>query len=147
MRNKEKKEIVITASLILVLLFIVIYDIKVKKPIQQVSALPQKALQSREVTAEKKNSGELFFKLEKESEELRLKRDPFSAASIRPVLFSPDDLELDGIAWDKEKPAAIINNEVLEIGDKINGKTVIDIREDRVILNDGTSNIELQLSK
>ncbi len=55
------------------------------------------------------------------------------------------NLLLNGILWDKEKPMAIINDTTVSIGDKIDGNTIIDIKEDRVILNDGTGNIELKL--
>lgn len=67
-------------------------------------------------------------------------RNPFA-----PRGSSIKNLILNGILWDKEKPLAIINNTTVSVGDKIDGNTIVDIKEDRVILSDGTSNIELKL--
>lgn len=52
-------------------------------------------------------------------------------------------LILDGIVWDKKSPVAIINGNMVGIGDKVQENTVVDIKQDRVILNDGTGNFEL----
>jgi hypothetical protein len=52
---------------------------------------------------------------------------------------------LNGILWDEKTPKAIINDTIVGIGDKINGRTIIEIREDSVILNDGTVDFELTL--
>ncbi|MDI6758204.1 MAG: hypothetical protein QMD94_00795 [Candidatus Omnitrophota bacterium] len=54
-------------------------------------------------------------------------------------------LRLVGIIWDKKGSLAIINNDIVKIGDKIGAVTVVDIKQDRVILNDGSRNIELIL--
>lgn len=56
-------------------------------------------------------------------------------------------LILNGIVWDKVTPRAIISNDIVRIGDKIGNNTVVDIKQDRVILNDGTSNFELRLGQ
>lgn len=56
-------------------------------------------------------------------------------------------LVLNGIVWDKVTPRAIISNDIVRIGDKIGNNTVVDIKQDRVILNDGTSNFELRLGQ
>jgi len=52
---------------------------------------------------------------------------------------------LNGIMWDEKNPKAIINDIIVQKGDKINGNTVIEIGQNRVILNDGTANFELTL--
>ena len=70
-------------------------------------------------------------------------RNPFAPEEmprIKVVKFT-----LNGILWDEENPKALINNIILEIGDKIEENTIIDIKHDRVILNDGTNDFELRL--
>ncbi len=47
--------------------------------------------------------------------------------------------------WDKEKPLTIINDEIVKIGGNVSGNIVVDIRQDRVILNAGAANFELRL--
>jgi hypothetical protein len=70
-------------------------------------------------------------------------RNPFTFQKILPK--ASEGLILSGIIWDKEEPMAIINGEILKIGDNINANLIIDIKQDRVILNDGTNNFELRL--
>lgn len=68
-------------------------------------------------------------------------RDSFSAAPI--MTFG--GVALEGILWDKERPMAIINDTIREIGDKVGINTIVDIKQDRVILNDGSKDFELKL--
>ena len=69
-------------------------------------------------------------------------RNPFSPAPLKPS----GELTLNGISWDKDHPVAIINGAIRGIGDKVGGKRIVDIKEDRVILTDGTHDSELRLS-
>lgn len=73
-------------------------------------------------------------------------RNPFvpKRASAKKVVTK---FILNGIMWDKENPLAIINDEVVKIGAKIGENTVVDIKEDGVILNDGINNFELRLGE
>lgn len=68
-------------------------------------------------------------------------RDPFTLQSIN----ASGRAILNGIIWDIERPLSIINNEIVKIGDKIAGNTVIDIKQDKVILNNGVGNFEVRL--
>jgi hypothetical protein len=69
-------------------------------------------------------------------------RDPFApektSASAVPFI-------LNGIILDKKEPKAIINNEIVGIGDKIGDAVIIDIKKNAVILNDGIADFELNL--
>ena len=56
-------------------------------------------------------------------------------------------LTINGILWDKKNPLAIINEEIVKVGDKIDSNTVVGIEQDRVILNDGSKDIELLLGQ
>lgn len=68
-------------------------------------------------------------------------RNPFipkgTKAEVRVVL--------DGIMWNEVNPKVMINNEILGIGSTIAGYKVIDVKKDRVIVNDGTEDIVLRL--
>lgn len=56
-------------------------------------------------------------------------------------------LALNGIAWDKEAPQAIINDRILTVGDQIKGCEVVAIQPNSVTLNDGSQNFELRLGR
>ena len=55
------------------------------------------------------------------------------------------DLVLKGIAWDEENPKCVINGVIVEVGDEVAGKTVREIRRDRVILTDGEEELVLRV--
>ncbi len=57
------------------------------------------------------------------------------------------NLALYAIIWRAKKPSALINNSIVEVGDKIADKTVKQIEENRVILTDGTNDYILEFSK
>ncbi len=69
-------------------------------------------------------------------------RDPF-LPSLDSMKQIPDDrmkpvtdLKVSGILWDQQIPTAIINSKVVKIGDIIDGKTIVDMDKDKVILMD-----------
>ena len=68
-------------------------------------------------------------------------RTPFSLAPVKAY----QGLILEGIVWDKNKPAAIINGSVVKVGDTIDEHIVVDIKRDRVIISDGSKEFELRL--
>ena len=74
---------------------------------------------------------------------LTWRRDPFtrggSAAGVR-------GLTLSGILWDPQKPIAILNDQMVSVGDELDDYQVLEIRPDRVLLSDGTETIQLLVS-
>ena len=62
-----------------------------------------------------------------------------------PFILTPADNEivLQGIIWDPIKPQALINDQIVEIGGQVGKMRVVDIQSRKVIVNDGTKNIEL----
>lgn len=52
---------------------------------------------------------------------------------------------LSGILWDRGNPQAMINGEIVGIGATAGLYTVVDIQQDRVILNDGAKDFEIML--
>jgi len=71
------------------------------------------------------------------------KRSPFVSGE-KPASAT---LVLSGIIWTNENPKAMIGDMIVRKGDRVNNSTVIDIRPDKVIMNDGTKNFELKLEK
>jgi hypothetical protein len=68
-------------------------------------------------------------------------RNPFVISSSGgPLRFI-----LKGILWDAARPSAIINGEIVEKGGRIGPCMVLDIKPDKVLLNDGTRDLELRL--
>ena len=93
------------------------------------------------------SSQELVFseRRAKRSKFTSWKRNPFTLQKTSSKAFK--GLVLSGIMWDKGKPLAIINGEIVKIGDNVSGNIVVDIKQDRVILNDGIKDFELKLGQ
>ena len=73
-------------------------------------------------------------------------RDPFaSSMKEEEKQEGISGMELTGIVWSNGHGMAFINNSILHPGDKIAGKTVTKIDNNRVILTDGTKNYTLIL--
>jgi len=88
----------------------------------------------------------IFRKLQEETINLKVRRDPFVAGPAEQVEeVSVSGLTLSAIIWDKDNPIAIINEKISKIGDKIGTNKIVEIKQDRVILNDGTKDFELKL--
>ncbi|UCD54789.1 MAG: hypothetical protein JSV93_04510 [Candidatus Omnitrophota bacterium] len=83
-------------------------------------------------------------------------RNPFVLKTIPVVAPAPvaqpaplpssAKLALDGIMWDEKNPKAMVNGRLMGIGDKIGEYEVIDIKKNKVTLNNGVEDIVLRLS-
>lgn len=74
-------------------------------------------------------------------------RDPFV---LRPKKFKEKEdrgFLLTAIIWDEEEPHAIINNEVVVVGQVIEGYRVIKITKDSAVLKKGDSELAIELYK
>ncbi len=110
-----------------------------------VASISSSAPLSKTIPAQVKNEPSLKAgSVLKQENHLAWERCPFSG-KIYSAQKRLKDLTLAGIIWDEKKPLAIINNEIVKAQDKINGRTVIEIKHDRVILNDGSEDFELRL--
>jgi hypothetical protein len=84
--------------------------------------------------------GEVSYKnLLKANTDISLSRDPFSYRLIKHSTpgFS-SSTGLSAILWNKDQSLAVINHIVVKKGDKVGHNTIIEIRVDRIIFNDGT---------
>lgn len=89
----------------------------------------------------------LYDMLEQQAKSIELKRDPFTAALIVSEKTLKSGVDLTGILWDKEKPLAIIDGDIVKKGERVGTKTIVDIKRDRVILSDGKILSEIRLER
>ncbi len=148
--KKQKIEFIITAIMIAVLVFILINAFKGKKQTRRsgkgssVSSTylkPQRRAGIKKRPAKIRDTG-LYRRLKEETEQIMLIRDPFIRG---PISSSEGELSLTGILWDKDNPLAIINENIVKIGDEVGKNKVVAIEQGGVILNDGTKDFRLNL--
>lgn len=143
--DKQQKQLIITAGLVLVLLTVWINAlIVIKKRASRKKVTPKTAV------AEVQNESSKLPQLVKQPEypketDLEWLRDPFSGKFYTGYKGDAADLKLAGILWDKEKPQAIINNEVVSVGNSISSYIVVEIKQYSVVLTDGSNVFELKL--
>ena len=73
------------------------------------------------------------------------KRSPFIPKGAPGAAYSK--LVLNGILASGKEFKAMIGDAVVGKGDKVEGNTVVEVKQDEVILNDGTKDFELKLPK
>lgn len=69
-------------------------------------------------------------------------RDPFTGGNAGAEVSGFD---LSGILWDATQPIAIINGQMLRIGDALEGYRVTQIAQDAVSLSDGSQTLTLTI--
>ncbi|MCA9404945.1 MAG: hypothetical protein KC684_00260 [Candidatus Omnitrophica bacterium] len=57
------------------------------------------------------------------------------------------NIVLNGIFWNSQKPSALINNEVLGVGMQLNGYKVVKITRKTVVVDDGVNVLELRMQE
>ena len=77
-------------------------------------------------------------------EELK-KKNPFRPDHFSGLSQAAVGSDLKGITWDSSRPFAIIGSKVVMEGDSVDGKKVIKINKDSVILEEGGRQIILRL--
>ncbi len=149
--DKNKIQIAITAVLVVVLILVSINSChRIKRKLSSVSvpaAAPAAVLAPQQrggtISAVSKEQPQAKYA---EAAKLEWIRDPFSD-KIYLSGIGEIDLKLSGILWDEKSPSAIISNKIVTEADSIGKYTVLKIKEDRVILNDGVKNVELIIGK
>ena len=61
------------------------------------------------------------------------------------LLLTHETFQLKGIIWDAQKPCALIGESVVMVGDYVNGKKVVKINKNLVVLDDNGKEEILQL--
>ena len=72
-------------------------------------------------------------------------RNPFSVS--RAAAPGVTGMQLGGIIYDGKQAYALINDQIIHVGERIGENKVTEIKQDRVILNDGSKDIELKLEQ
>lgn len=87
--------------------------------------------------------------LERQEKYRQWGRDPFIDSSITSGEESGmvGGLKLSAIIYRRNSGVAIINNRILRKGDRIDGKEISQILEDRVILRDSSGDRDLRVNK
>lgn len=94
-----------------------------------VPALPDRSVQH---TAQQARAAELSWS-----------RDPFTRGA---VAGQESGLALSGILWDPQAPIAIINGQMLHLGEELEGYRVTEITQERVSMTDGTQTFQLMIA-
>lgn len=143
----DKKRIQIIATAVLAIIFILVWANAFKvfksKAATKAPAAPAITPPSIPFKAKQESSAETPKK-EESKETLGWGRCPFSGKVYTSRQEGPVSLKLSGIIWDSKNPLAMINERVVKVGDTIAGNTVVEIKHDRVILNNGSSDFELK---
>lgn len=72
-------------------------------------------------------------------------KSPFIDKEV--VIKRTPALVLNGIAWDEKSPVAVVNDDVVRVGDNVDGNRIVAIEPNKVVFNDGTDNFELTLGR
>jgi hypothetical protein len=159
--ERKKIEIIITVILALVFGLLIVRSFKLFKKVQKskdivsnvsmpVNTASDKTIPEQEAKAAVVQS--VSYPNLSEDNSLEWGRCPFSGKQYGAVIETqtvivqkPIPLSLGGIIWDSASPKALINDEIVQPGYMIGQYTVKEIKQDRVILNDGNKDIELTL--
>ncbi|MBF0511277.1 MAG: hypothetical protein HQL13_03010 [Candidatus Omnitrophica bacterium] len=159
MDPKTKKQLLIIACLVPVLILMVFNTSRTLKEKAKVKPVVQAQPQDKIGTAlssetkgpelpvkEPQTSKDLFKGMAEADKEGAVKRDPFSFWSSKSKKeASVQNGGLSAILWGQGEPLAVIDHQVVKKGDKVASNTVVEIKEESVVLSAGDKNIELNL--
>lgn len=148
MDNKKNIELTITGVCVIILIFLTVNNMpkpRHNKPVSK--AEPYPASESAILAASEAGS-EVTNNERRTTNDEHWGRDPFilDTSNINIKEQSVDDLVLNGIVSGKENPYAIINNDVVKLGDKVDGMAVIEINENNVVLDENGQRHTLELN-
>lgn len=149
MQKKDLIQLGVTGVLVVILIFALSNAFKKtnQRSLKKVSfgAVVLSKTAPGQPISQSENSKGLYDRLEQQAKSIELKRDPFTAAPITSEKSLQSGIDLTGILWDKDKPLAIINGEIVKKGARVGNRIVIDIKKDRVLLSDGEILTEIKL--
>ena len=134
--DKQKKELTAVACLLVTLTLLIVYNVgrvMARRAGRQpaVSVVPQEQPVESSSTPEEAN----LALLKKQAKELQWGHDPFILSLAKGEELPTLQLQVTGIIHDPihpEETYAIINDEVVRIGDSLRGIKVVDIQPDSV---------------
>lgn len=142
----KNKKVIILIILGVVAIFSLIYGISTPaggRRSASVSTTPEVTRQSESAQVPDRTMG--IKRRAKRTKFVSWSRSPFIPKGVPGTPSS--GLNLKGIMWNEKNPKAMIGDAIVEKGNKIGSDTVIEVKKDRVILNDGTKDFELKLKE
>jgi hypothetical protein len=148
--QNDKKKAAITLVLLVILFFVLNRAVKLtKKHNSKITPLPLTASVfpsgNNDVAVSDKISR--FKKLIEESKKVKFERDPFMRSPEISLEKEFSEIVLSGIIWDEKTPRAIIDGKIVGIGSRVKNNTVVAIKPDSVVLNDGEQDFKITLKK
>lgn len=139
--KKEKIELTITGIGVIFLIFLVITNV------QEIQAKKKVMVKSEEEVVSSLAAPISFETLKEEESKIKegWGRDPFVMGFSGTGEAGLEGLNLNGIVWDEDAPYAIINTDVVKVGDKIGGMLVVEITETSVVLEQDEKRHTLEL--
>lgn len=162
MNKKDLIKLIITGILVVVLLLLIINS---RSAVNKAQELRKKTLNAPELTLIQEGESDqqnatlaaqqasqvgkfTYKKLEEHAKGLIAVRDPFSNIPMTSRSEAASNaLALSGIVWDKLKPLAVINDNVVKVGDKVGSSVLVEIRQDRIVLREGSITREIKLGQ
>ena len=143
----NKKQIEITVTAILALIFILAFSRSIKTVKNKLKTNYPSATQTiTPAPAANVNSGAIVDNRNKD-ERLEWVRCPFSGKVYPSAEGKSVTFKLAGIIWDEKNPQALINNSIVGQGENIGNYRVVKIEPEAVILNDGQKDIQLSIGQ
>jgi len=139
--NKIDKKIIALIIVSIIAVIALIYGIITPSKIKRAAMAESEKTKQIKQKEEFSQTGPFLSRKALKSSYKQWGRSPFSLSAAT----GPHGLKLDGILWDKKAPRAVINDVIVGAGDKIGNIIIREIRQDRVILNDGNGDFELKL--
>jgi len=159
MSSKEQKELAITIGLLVIFAIVLATSFKPKKhpkkaPVSKSNVASTQNLGSFPPPPPVKGKGRRKTKLntdlaQKQQERAKLEwgRDPFFSSYSSVSLKGGGNLSLKGISYSKDNPAALINTDVVFVGDKVGRAEVLEIKKNEVFLREGERKFILRLEE
>jgi len=142
MEKQEELLLILIVVLAIAISVGITYDLR--REIKSVHILDEKVSAKQPSLIEEQSSGKsLFLTLEEKAKRITVERDPFTKIPIDAPEEAEPVLVLNGVLWDEESPSAMINEKIVAQGDTIHDHVVVEIKKDRVIVNNGMEDIEL----
>nr|MBU1328615.1 general secretion pathway protein GspB [Candidatus Omnitrophota bacterium] len=139
--KKQKIEITITAIGIVFLIGLLLTNISKPRKVEREPSMVQVPLAAISIISPATSADEYTSMASWD-------KDPFypEAPFINSGSGGIAGVILNGIVWDVKNSYAIINNEIVKLGDKVNEMTVVEINEKNVVLDENGQRYTLELN-
>jgi len=98
------------------------------------SVLPQKEKKKEEKHIMISKPKEIFRVIEKPKPPVKAEKKASSPPKVIEPKLPNLEAEITGLIWNSDRPQAIVNGEVLEIGDEVNGMKIVNIEKTGVYI-------------